>query len=195
MSESAEIHPAPSSFIRRHVFSTDHKVIGKQYLAICFILDVHWGADRHSHPLATRLARLTALPGSEWLSEDFWDGESWIAQSLAYGSIESELFNTMFTMHGTIMVFFVAMPLLLGAFGNFSGAIDGRGERHGLSAPQHDVGMDPWLWHLLCSSLASFTVEGGAAASGWTAYPPLSAVPDYTGVDWGQTLVGVGGRA
>jgi cytochrome c oxidase subunit 1 len=29
---------------------------------------------------------------------------------------------------------------------------------------------------------------GGAAASGWTAYPPLSAVPAYSEVDWGQTL-------
>ena len=36
--------------------------------------------------------------------------------------------------------------------------------------------------------LASFFVTGGAAAAGWTSYAPLSAVPAYTGVDWGQNL-------
>ncbi len=34
MSESAEVHSAPSSVIRKYIFSTDHKVIGKQYLGI-----------------------------------------------------------------------------------------------------------------------------------------------------------------
>lgn len=29
-----EFHPAPSGVLRRYVFSTDHKVIGRQYLAI-----------------------------------------------------------------------------------------------------------------------------------------------------------------
>ena len=36
--------------------------------------------------------------------------------------------------------------------------------------------------------LSSFFVPGGAAAAGWTSYAPLSAVPNYTGVDWGQNL-------
>src|SRR5438445_5766613 len=36
--------------------------------------------------------------------------------------------------------------------------------------------------------LAGFFVEGGHAAAGWTSYAPLSAVPDYTGVNWGQNL-------
>src|SRR5436305_2634274 len=35
---------------------------------------------------------------------------------------------------------------------------------------------------------SSFFVPGGAAASGWTSYAPLSAVPSYTGVIWGQHL-------
>src|SRR6202035_4819362 len=35
---------------------------------------------------------------------------------------------------------------------------------------------------------SSFFVPGGAAAAGWTSYAPLSAVPNYTGVDWGQNL-------
>jgi cytochrome c oxidase subunit 1 len=36
--------------------------------------------------------------------------------------------------------------------------------------------------------LSSFFVTGGPAAAGWTSYTPLSAVPAYTGVDWGQNL-------
>src|SRR5207244_1773407 len=36
--------------------------------------------------------------------------------------------------------------------------------------------------------LAGFFVPGGHAAAGWTSYAPLSAVPEYTGVNWGQNL-------
>ena len=185
MSESAEVHPAPSSFVRRYIFSTDHKVIGKQYLALALfwmiigsltVVFIRWQLAWPGTP----------LPGSELLSEDFWDGESWIAQSLAYGAVESEFYNKMFTMHGTIMVFFVAMPLLLGAFGNFLvplmiGARD-------MAFPRLNMLS---VWTLALASvvlMASFFVPEGAAASGWTAYPPLSAVPAYSEVDWGQTL-------
>jgi cytochrome c oxidase subunit 1 len=185
MSESAEVHAAPSSFVRRHIFSTDHKVIGKQYLAIALfwmiigaltVILIRWQLAWPGTP----------LPGSAWLSEEFWDGESWIAQNLAYGVVESEFYNKMFTMHGTIMVFFVAMPLLLGAFGNFLvplmiGARD-------MAFPRLNM-LSVWTLALASGVLmASFFVPGGAAASGWTAYPPLSAVPAYSEVNWGQTL-------
>src|SRR5207253_7492730 len=36
--------------------------------------------------------------------------------------------------------------------------------------------------------LSGFFVEGGHAAAGWTSYAPLSAVAQYTGVNWGQNL-------
>jgi cytochrome c oxidase subunit 1 len=92
----------------------------------------------------------------------------------------------MFTMHGTIMVFFVAMPLLLGAFGNFLvplmiGARD-------MAFPRLNMLS---IWTLIIASvvmLTSFFVPRGAAAAGWTAYPPLPAVPDYSEVYWGQNL-------
>ncbi|MDH3602943.1 MAG: cytochrome-c oxidase, partial [Candidatus Tectomicrobia bacterium] len=66
MSESAEVHPAPSSFVRRHIFSTDHKVIGKQYLAIALfwmiigaltVIFIRWQLAWPGTP----------LPGSDWL--------------------------------------------------------------------------------------------------------------------------------
>ncbi len=185
MSESAEVHSAPSSVIRKYIFSTDHKVIGKQYLGIALfwmivgaltVILIRWQLAWPDTP----------LPGSSWLSEDFWEGESWLAQNLMYGVVGSEFYNQMFTMHGTIMVFFVAMPLLLGAFGNFLvplmiGAQD-------MAFPRLNMLS---VWTLALASvvlLGSFFVSGGAAASGWTAYPPLSAVPEYSGVSWGQNL-------
>lgn len=188
MSEAADIHPAPTSFIRKHVFSTDHKVIGKQYLAVALfwaligaitVLFIRWQLAYPGSP----------VPGSGLLSEEFWE-ESWLATTLFYGMVEGivepEFFNKMFTMHGTIMVFFVAMPLLLGAFGNFLvplmiGARD-------MAFPRLNMMS---IWTLVVASivlLLSFFVEGGAAAAGWTAYPPLSAVPEYTEVNWGQNL-------
>jgi cytochrome c oxidase subunit 1 len=89
-------------------------------------------------------------------------------------------------MHGTIMVFFVAMPILLGAFGNFLiplmiGARD-------MVFPRLNM-LSVWTFALASLvMLASFFVPGGAASAGWTAYPPLSAKAAYTGVEWGLNL-------
>jgi cytochrome c oxidase subunit 1 len=180
-----ELHYAPSGWLRRYVFATDHKVIGRQYLGISLLWAIIGG-------LSVFLMRWqlawpgTPLPGSGLLSDAFWDGESWLARSLVYGIIEPQFYNKLFTMHGTIMVFFVAMPLLLGAFGNFLvplmiGARD-------MAFPRLNMLS---VWTLALASivlLVSFFVPGGAASSGWTAYPPLSAIPAYTEVDWGQNL-------
>jgi hypothetical protein len=90
------------------------------------------------------------------------------------------------TMHGTIMVFFVAMPILLGAFGNFLiplmiGARD-------MVFPRLNM-LSVWVFGLASLVLlASFFVPGGAASAGWTGYPPLSDRVDYTGVTWGLNL-------
>jgi cytochrome c oxidase subunit 1 len=160
-------------------------VIGKQYLTIA-LLWMLVGA------LTVVLIRWqlawpgTPLSGSGWLSDEFWEGESWLARALPHGTVAPEFYNKMFTMHGTIMVFFVAMPLLLGAFGNFLvplmiGARD-------MAFPRLNMLS---VWTLAVASvvlLVSFFVPGGAAAAGWTAYPSLSAVPKYSEVAWGQNL-------
>jgi cytochrome c oxidase subunit 1 len=89
-------------------------------------------------------------------------------------------------MHGTIMVFFVAMPILLGSFGNFLiplmiGARD-------MAFPRLNA-LSFWLLALGSTVLCvSFFVPGGAASAGWTGYPPLSAKAEYTGVNWGLNL-------
>ena len=89
-------------------------------------------------------------------------------------------------MHATIMIFFVIMPILAGAFGNFCIP---------LMIGARDMAF-PFLnmlsfWVTFCAGLimlSGFFVEGGHAAAGWTSYAPLSSVPSYTGVNWGQNL-------
>jgi cytochrome c oxidase subunit 1 len=153
------------NFFRTYVFSIDHKMIAKQYLAIGLFWAIVGGL------LAYLLRWQLAYPDTE---------------APGWGFIGPEFYNMLVTMHGTIMVFFVAMPILLGAFGNFLiplmvGARD-------MAFPRLNMLS---VWTLALSSLVlliSFFVPGGAASAGWTGYPPLSAKPIYTGVNWGLNL-------
>jgi len=168
-------HEAPQGFMRKYVFSTDHKVIAKQYLGITLFWALAGG-------LLAALIR--------W--QLGWPNQSmpllrWVPDSLMQnGVIGAEMYNMVVTMHGTIMVFFVAMPFLLGVFGNYLiplmiGARD-------MAFPRLNAMS---VWTLGVASillLASFFVPGGAAAGGWTSYPPLSAKASYSGVDWGVNL-------
>ena len=150
----------PRGFLRKYVFSLDHKVIGIQYLLTAFVMALVGGG------LAFMIRAQLAWPGA--------------------AMFRPEAYISFVTMHGTIMVFFV-VSLGLSAFGNFT-------------IPLHIGARDmayPWLnmlsyWTAVPSCLLmflSFFVPGGAAASGWTAYPPLSAVPQAVpGSGWGQTV-------
>jgi cytochrome c oxidase subunit 1 len=152
-------------FWQRYVFSTDHKTIAKQYLAIGLFWAIVGGL------LAYLMRWQLAYPDTE---------------VPGWGFIGADFYNMLVTMHGTIMVFFVAMPILLGAFGNFLiplmvGARD-------MAFPRLNM-LSVWTFAL--SSLVlliSFFIPGGAASAGWTGYPPLSAKPIYTGVNWGLNL-------
>ena len=92
------------------------------------------------------------------------------------GVISPEFYTMLFTMHGTIMIFFVIIPLLTGAFGNFLiplmiGAPD-------MAFPKLNMfgywAMIPAIFF----AVIGFFAEGGAAAAGWTAYPPLSTIAE-----------------
>jgi cytochrome c oxidase subunit I len=78
------------------------------------------------------------------------------------------------------------MPILVGCYGNFLiplmiGARD-------MAFPVLNM-LSFWVGAAAgVIMLSSFFVTGGPAAAGWTSYAPLSAVPIYTGVDWGQDL-------
>ena len=165
MIEVADSHAQPTGFIRRYVFSTDHKVIAKQYLLLSLTMALIGGFT--SYLIRWQLAwPETDIPG--------------------WGPIGPDNYNAIITMHGTVMVFFVAMPLLLGAFGNYLiplmiGANDMAFPRLNLMS----------FWTLFTASVVltiSMFVPGGPAAAGWTSYAPLSDNPIYTGVTWGQNL-------
>jgi cytochrome c oxidase subunit 1 len=102
------------------------------------------------------------------------------------GILEPSTYNMAFTMHATIMIFFVVMPILAGAFGNFLiplmiGARD-------MAFPLLNA-LSFWVTALAGAiMLSGFFVEGGHAAAGWTSYAPLSSIPQYTGVNWGQNI-------
>jgi len=158
-------HHAAGGFWRTYVFSTDHKMIAKQYLTLGLAWTFVGGLL--AAVMRWQLAWPdTAVPG--------------------WGEIGPEVYNMLVTMHGTIMVFFVAMPILLGAFGNFLiplmiGARD-------MAFPRLNM-LSVWTFALASLVLfVSFFVPGGAASAGWTGYPPLSARPAYTGVNWGLNL-------
>jgi cytochrome c oxidase subunit 1 len=162
---ATQVHHGKISFWRTYVFSTDHKMIAKQYLFLGLFMALVGGFL--AYVMRWQLAFPdTAVPG--------------------FGFVGPETYNVLVTMHGTTMVFFVAMPILLGAFGNFLiplmiGARD-------MAFPRLNMLS---FWTLAVGSLillSSFFVPGGAASAGWTGYAPLSARPIYTGVTWGLNL-------
>ncbi|MAF65575.1 MAG: cytochrome c oxidase subunit I [Planctomycetes bacterium] len=152
---------APQTFISKYVFSTDHKVIGLQYILTALFMGIVGSA------LAVLIrAQIT-----------------WPEKAL----VTPENYISLVTMHGTIMVFFVVSLALVSGFGNFLiplmlGARD-------MAYPFLNM-LSYWTVVPACLLvLASFLVEGGAAAAGWTAYPPLSALPEAVpGSGLGQTL-------
>ena len=127
-------------------FSTDHKVIGIQYFVTSFVFYLIGGA------LATAVRIELATPASDFVSR--------------------ELYNQLFTIHATIMIFLWIVPAGTGALANYLiplliGARD-------MAFPRLNA-IAFWLvppGGLLL--ILSFFVTDGAAASGWTSYPPLS---------------------
>ena len=155
-------HTPPKSWWKRYVFSTNHKMIGKQYmLTSVFFLFV-------GGFLAMLMRWQLAFP---------WKPIPLIGGLLfpdSGGSMPPEFYIMLVTIHGTIMVFFVVAPLLVGGFGNILiplqiGARD-------MAFPVLNM-LSYWVFFLSgCVLLVSFFVTGGAAAGGWTVYPPLGVV-------------------
>jgi cytochrome c oxidase subunit 1 len=163
------VHEAPRGFIRKYIFSLDHKVIGIQYwfLALTAVF-VGMGLSLY---MRLRLA---------WPSGEF--------PFISTGVMTPETYLSLVTMHGTIMVFFVLTTAPQGGFGNFVlpiqiGAAD-------MAFPFLNM-MSFWVTFLAFAvMLAAFFVPGGAPLGGWTGYPPLSAVGEIAGPGqgMGQTL-------
>jgi cytochrome c oxidase subunit 1 len=179
-SHAAQHHAPPQSFLRKHIFSVDHKVIGKQYYGLALVavftgMALSWLMRLHL------VWPDSPLPGLHWLSKVGAPGNV----------MTPEYYLSLLTMHGTLMVFFVLTNAPFAAFGNYFLPIQIGAED--MAFPRFNM-MSFWVTFIaFCILFSAFLVPGGPPISGWTAYAPLSAVgPDAgPGQGLGQTLWGL----
>src|SRR5450432_3209838 len=173
-------HGPPTTFIRKHVFSLDHKVIGKQYYALALVavftgMMLSWLMRIHL------IAPNWPIPGLQWLSKVGAPG----------GVMTPEYYLSLMTMHGTLMVFFVLTNAPFAAFGNYFLHIQIGAED--MAFPRFNM-MSFWTtFTAFVVMIAAFFVTDGPPISGWTAYAPLSAGGKDAGPGegLGQTLWGL----
>ena len=162
MTEGMSIHHKPG-FWKTYVFSTDHKTIGIQFLFTSLVMIFVGGLL--AMLIRVQLGWPTALHPLPFMDKI-------LPNAFQDGVMDSGFYNMLFTMHGTFMIFFGIIPLLVGAFGNYLIPLKiGAGD---MAFPRMNM-ISYWL--VIPSAaimLSGFFMEGGAAASGWTAYAPLS---------------------
>ncbi|MBW2665837.1 MAG: cbb3-type cytochrome c oxidase subunit I [Deltaproteobacteria bacterium] len=153
------------SFVSKYVFSTDHKVIAMQYLFTGMAMALIGGFMAYAFRMQLAFPG-EAVPG--------------------YGIVSAANYNALVTNHGTIMIFWVAMPVLIAAFGNFliplmCGCDD-------MVFPK--INRLSYQIFLLSAVvlISSFFVEGGGFGGAWTAYPPLSAKAEYSLTKLGSSI-------
>src|SRR3989442_7551402 len=152
--EIIHAHAALQGFIRKYVFSLDHKVIGLQYYFLALIA-VFVGMA------LSLLMRIHMI---------------WPTAVLPLvGEIKPETYLSLLTMHGTIMVFFVLTTAPQSGFGNYFLPIQ-------IGAPDMAFPVLNMLsfWTTFVAFvilIAAFFVTGGTPLDGWTGYAPLTALP------------------
>jgi cytochrome c oxidase subunit 1 len=166
----------PQSFIRKYIFSLDHKVIGIQYIITGFAMAIIGGV------LSLLIRLQLGWPAQMWPLL-----EKVMPNAYQSGVMAPEFYLAAVTMHGTIMAFFFISYVLVSGFGNYLvplqvGAKD-------MAFPLLNM-LSYWIGLVAAVvMIMAFFVEGGAAAAGWTAYPPLSALPGAVpGSGLGQTV-------
>ena len=170
------IHPEPTNFIWKYVFTIDHKVIARQFLFTGLAFLAVGGT------LAMMIRWQWAYP---------WGAKVPVLGDLLLkntgGAITPPTYASIFTMHGLIMIFWAITPILIGAFGNWTiplmiGARD-------MAFPRLNMYS---YWMFFISSIfviLSFTSQLGPHAAGWTTYPPLSTNVGSPG--WGTTYMAI----
>jgi cytochrome c oxidase subunit 1 len=161
---ATDVHHGPQGILK-YLWSTDHKIIGMQYLFTGMFMGLIGGLMAYVFRMQLAFPGIS-VPG--------------------YGVVSPGEYNALVTNHGSIMIFWVAMPVLIAAFGNFLiplmiGADDMVFPR--LNRLSYQV--------FLASAiliLASLFVEGGGFGGAWTSYPPLSANEQYNLTRLGSTL-------
>ena len=157
----------PTGWLRYFSFSLDHKVIGLQYIVCGFLFYFVGGA------LAGVIRTELATPISDFVSRD--------------------TYNQVLTLHGTVMIFLWIVPVVNGGFGNYLipfyvGARD-------MAFPRLNA-VAFWMIPPSGLLLISSYFIGGAAQSGWTAYPPLSLTTPAMGqILWIVSVLLLGGSS
>ncbi len=160
----AHEHHGPTGILK-YLWSTDHKVIAMQYLFTGMFMAMIAGFFAYVFRMQL------AFPGHS---------------VPGFGVVSPGEYNALVTAHGSIMIFWVAMPVLIAAFGNFTiplmiGADD-------MVFPRiNRLSYQIFLLSALLL-LSSFFVKGGSFGGAWTSYPPLSANAHYNLTPYGATM-------
>ena len=169
-------HHHKETFVTKYIFSQDHKMIAKQYLITGIVMGV-------IGVFMSMLFRLQlAFP-----EHSFSIIEAFLGRSGEGGVMTPDMYLSLVTIHGTIMVFFVLTAGLSGTFSNLLIPLQ-IGARDMASGFLNMISY--WLFFLSSVVMViSLFIETGPASAGWTIYPPLSALPQaMSGSGLGMTL-------
>ena len=165
------------TFITKYIFCQDHKIIAKQFLITGMLMGI-------VGMVMSLLFRLQlSNPGESFAILEWIFGDKWAPE----GILDPNMYLSLVTMHGTILVFWVLTAGLTGTFANFLIPLQ-------IGARDMASGFLNMLsyWFFFAATmvlLSSLFVETGPASSGWTIYPPLSALPEaIPGSGLGQDL-------
>ncbi len=153
------------SFFMKYFWSTDHKVIAMQYMLTGMAMALLGGFFAYVFRMQLAFPG-NAVPG--------------------WGHVSPGEYNMLITNHGSIMIFWVAMPVLIAGFGNYLiplmvGADD-------MVFPRlNRLSYQLFLLSVIVL-IASLVVQNGGFGGAWTSYPPLSANRDYNLTPWGASL-------
>ena len=170
-----------SNFITHYIFSQDHKVIAKQFL----ITGMFWGIVGAAMSIVFRLQLGFPEENLAWIKPLL--GKWIVVNADGIGTLAPDFYYALVTMHGTILVFFVLTAGLSGTFSNLLiplqvGARD-------MASPFLNM-LSYWFFFLSGAIMfSSLFVSTGPFSGGWTAYPPLSVLPQASsGSGAGMTL-------
>jgi len=170
-----------SSFINHYVFSMDHKIIARQFL----ITGIIWALIGAAMSIVFRLQLGFPEESLAWLKPVL--GKWIVVDNAGIGKLAPDFYYALVTMHGTILVFFVLTAGLSGTFSNLLiplqiGARD-------MASPFLNM-LSYWFFFMAgIVMFYSLFINTGPFSGGWTAYPPLSALPQAsTGSGTGMTL-------
>ncbi|MGM0945971.1 MAG: cytochrome c oxidase subunit I [Bacteroidota bacterium] len=170
-------HEHHDNFVTKYIFSTDHKMIAKQYL----VTGIFWALIGGFLSILFRLQLGFPEMNLEFLRPLLG---GWIDEA---GKLDPTFYLALVTMHGTIMVFFVLTAGLSGTFSNFLIPLQ-------IGARDMASGFMNMLsyWFFFISGVIMFIslfIKTGPAGGGWVVYPPLSALEQaIPGSGLGMTL-------